>query len=60
MRYKVMATFQEEQRKGFIVTHVMEQEYDTAFDMSSAVDTFLHTYDSKFCHHLEFHVVEEK
>ncbi len=60
MRYKVMATFQEEQRKGFIVTHQVEKEFDTAFDMSSAIDTFLHQYNSQYCHHLEFHVVEEK
>jgi len=59
MRYKVFATFKEEQRKGFIVTHQFEKEFDSASDMSSAVDTFLHKYDSRYCHGLNFHVEEQ-
>lgn len=60
MRYKVTATFQEEQRKGFIVTHQMIKEFGTALQMSEATMKFLASYDSQYCHHMDFHVVEEK
>lgn len=59
MRYKVTAKFQEEQRKGFIVTHVMEKEFELAPEMSDAIMSFLASYDSRYCHHMDFHVKEE-
>ena len=59
MRYHLKAIFQEEQRKGFIVTHQISKEYDIAIDCSNDGDEFLRTYHSKNCHHLDFHVMEK-
>ena len=58
MRYTLNATFQEEQRTGFIVTHVITKEFDNARDMSDEADSFLRAYDSKYCHHLKYEVIE--
>lgn len=57
-RYKVIASFQEEQRKGFVVTHSIEKEYETADELTQGMGIFLSKYNSEFCHHLDFHVVE--
>jgi hypothetical protein len=58
MRYSINASFQEEQRTGFIVTHQMSKEYDTARELSNATMQFLTGYDSTCCHHLKFEVIE--
>ena len=58
MRYKLTASFQEEQRKGFVTTHEISKEFETAKEMSDEADLFLRSYDSKFCHHLKFQVIE--
>lgn len=58
MRYKVTAIFQEEQRKGFIVTHQIDKEFETALEMSDVTMGFLASYDSRYCHHMDFHVTE--
>jgi len=58
MRYKVYAFFQEEQRKGFVVSHLMEKEFDDNDEMNQKVMTFLSSYNHRYCHGLIFHVDE--
>ena len=58
MRFKVSGIFQEEQRKGFIVTHQISKEFDNLILMSDYSDIFLQQYNSKCCHHLKFNVEE--
>lgn len=58
MRYKVKASFNEEQRKGFIVTHTMEKGFETASEMTNEMGKFLASYNSTYCHHLHFEVRE--
>jgi len=57
-RYKITASFKEEQRKGFVVGHVLEKEYETALQVTQAMGLFLSKYDSRYCFSLQFHVVE--
>lgn len=57
-RYKIIASFKEEQRKGFVVTHHLEKEYETAQNLTECVMRFLVKYNSEYCKGLDFHVME--
>lgn len=58
MRYKLIASFQEEQRKGFVVTHQIDKEFDNNDELNQASSIFLSSYNHEYCHHLKFQVVE--
>jgi hypothetical protein len=60
MRYRLQASFSEEQRKGFVVKHTIDREFDDAEELSTVAMTFLSSYDSKYCHGMSYHVVEEE
>lgn len=60
MRYHLIASFKEEQCIGFIVTHTIEKEFEKVAELSDAGNSFLQTYDSRFCHSMNYHVTESK
>lgn len=58
MRYTIKATFHEEQRRGFVVTHQLEKQYNTAAELTEGMAGFLQGYNSEYCNHMDFHVIE--
>lgn len=60
MRYHVMAVFKEEQRKGFITTHMTDFETDSNEEVNERVTKFLLSYNHNYCHGLDFCVREKK
>jgi len=58
-RYRVKASYKIEQRRGFVVSHVLEEWYETASEVSNGMSLFLRDYNSEYCHSLDFHVVEK-
>ena len=59
MRYRLRASFNEEQRRGFIVTHTIDQEFDDNMELNKAADNFLSSYNHDYCHHMDFHITEQ-
>ena len=57
-RYHGVGYFIEEQRKGFRVKHEITTDEDDSMDLSDRLDSFLHSYNSQYCHSLEFSVKE--
>ena len=57
-RYHVHGQFAEEQRKGFIVWHKIEQNFETTEVMNKMVAEWLSEYNSAYCHSMEFYVKE--
>jgi len=57
-RYHGVGNFIEEQRKGFRVKHEITIDEDNSRDFSDRLDSFLQTYNSKYCHSLQFNVDE--
>lgn len=58
MRYRLIASFQTEARKGFVTCSEMDKEFDDPGELSEAGSMFLSRYDSKHCHHLLYQVKE--
>ena len=57
-RYHLVASFQEEQRKGFIVVHTADKEFNDNIELNEHVRLWLSAYHSEYCHHLKFEVTE--
>jgi len=58
MRYRILAHYQEEQRKGFVVTHQMDREFDELKEGSKILCDFTSSYIPEYCHHLDIRVAE--
>jgi len=60
MRYHLVASFVEEQRKGFRVGHQIDFESDDNEEINKRAMSFLSSYNHDYCDSLDFHVSETK
>ena len=59
IRYHLNGHFVVEMRKGFPVHHVIEKGYETAIELTQALNQFTSEYDSTYCYGLMIGVSEE-
>ncbi len=59
MRYHINGHYVVEMRKGFPVHHTIEKSFETASELTTALNTFTSEYDSKYCYGLAIGVSEE-
>ena len=59
IRYHLNGHYIVEMRKGFAVHHQIEKDYETAAELTSALNSFTSEYDSRYCYGLVIGVSEE-
>ena len=59
IRYHLNGHFVVEMRKGFPVHHQIEKGYETAIELTEALNQFTSEYDSRHCYGLMIGVSEE-
>ncbi len=59
MRYHINGHYIVEMRKGFAVHHTIEKSFETAIELTTALNTFTSEYDSRHCYGLVIGVSEE-
>ena len=59
MRYHFNGIYKEEQRRGFVVTHLLQKDYDTANELAQALSRFMKDYNSEYCYGLSIGISEE-
>jgi len=59
-RYRLVAEFKEEQRKGFVVGHVLDFETDSQAELNDKIGQFTSDYNHKFCHSMKLQLIENQ
>jgi len=59
MRYHINGHYIVEMRKGFPIHHTIEKSFETAVELTSAINQFTSEYDSRHCYGLVIGVSEE-
>lgn len=59
MRYHLNGFFKEEQRRGFVVTHLIQKDYETEKELSHALGLFMKDYNPEYCYGLSIGMSEE-
>lgn len=57
-RYQLKASFKEEQRKGFVVTHQIDFETDNHQELNQKILDFTMSYNHQWCYSMNFIVTE--
>lgn len=59
MRYHFNGIYKEEQRRGFVVTHLLQKDYDTAKELAQALGQFMNDYNPEYCYGLSIGISED-
>lgn len=59
MRYHFNGIYKIEQRRGFVVTHILQKDYDTEKELSKALGQFMNNYNPEYCYGLSIGISEE-
>ena len=59
MRYHINGFFKEEQRRGFVVCHVIDKHTGNALEIAEILNNFTQDYDMSYCYGLSIGIVEE-
>ena len=59
-RYRLMASFIEEQRVGFQVHHTIDVEIDSHNELNEKLESFTMSYNHNYCHSMKLQLIENQ